>query len=368
MIVVESAYGGFLAGSNLYIYLNIVKIISIITRFLLTYICLYWCASAVLLIIIELITATIRLLMYIYILKMKTDICWERGCHNILMMKSLLSYTSIMFLDTIITIINNNSDNAIIGAICGAKEVAIYSFGIQIFSMFGMLSTSISMVMLPVMTKLVVNHVETHKLENCIIRAGKIQYILLGGMEFGFFILGKEFIMLWLGEDYLDVWIITFILMISSTIPLVENVTISILRAKNMMGIRVFLQFVEAVINIILTFALVKKFGYIVAAYTTAISSVAITTIILNIYYQIKLGLNMFRVLKSILFRTTITLIVGTILSYCIINSFLYDLTLTWFSFFIKGLIFLAIYSCGLLFFGISREERKYYLHQFRRK
>ena len=57
----------------------------------------------------------------------------------------------------------------------------------------------------------------------------------LGGALCGYIVLGKEFIRLWLGDGYSFAWIVGLLLMVPTTIPLVQNVCLSILRAQNKM-------------------------------------------------------------------------------------------------------------------------------------
>jgi len=364
IIITESVFGGFLAGSNLYIYLNSFKIISILVRSLCSYFGLLWNNSAIVLICVELITAFIRFLLCVLTVKSCTSLKWVKKCQDNEIEHALLHYSKYMFLDTIIGLVINNSDNVIIGAINGASFVTIYSFGLQIYSMFSSISTSISNVMLPVITKLVVENNPSSIIEDYIIRAGKIQYILIGGVECAFILFGKDFITLWLGIGYSDVWIITVVLMVSATIPFVENVTVSVLKAKNMMKFYIYAWSFQSLLNILLTIYFVNIYGYVAAAYTTGFVSLLISGLVINVYYYIKLELNVFRVLKDIFSKITLALIASFLISYFITRK----IGTSWLLFVFKILIFVLCYLFNLLLYGLSKNDKKYYISKIMNK
>lgn len=335
---------GIIAGFNNYKFVNIIKLIGVIIKIVAIYFSIQLSQYIVTVVAIEVISYVIVLVINVmYLIKTKMVkfefVGWEGT-----LLKTVFTYTMLMFIQTLIDQVNSNLDNIIIGAVVGTMAVSIYSFGLQIFHMFQQISLAISSVMMPTVMNLVVKEKDNREIEDCIINVGRIQYTLLGCFLGAFVIYGRDFVNLWLGKEYMSVWIIALILMIAGMIPLVENVAISVLRAKNYMVFRTVLLFCMAIINFIMTIILVKKYGYIYAAVATAIGFVLMNTLIMNIYYYIRLKLNVLRILGSILVRRSIYVILTVLISLGISKQ-LFSGDVNWGCFILECIIYVLIYG-----------------------
>ena len=94
-------------------------------------------------------------------------------------------------------------------------------------------STAMSGVLLPKVTKMEANNASNKEFTNVFIKTGRLQYIVMALIISGFIIFGQQFINLWAGETYSSAYKIGCILMLPVTIPLIQNVGLSILQAKN---------------------------------------------------------------------------------------------------------------------------------------
>ena len=262
-----------------------------------------------------------------------------------------------MFLTSIATQIFSNVDNIVIGALCSPSLVTIYSIGLQFFSMFQNLSTGMSGVMLPTITNAVIQDEKNNdnsNVVNLVIKAGRIQFCILGGALVGFICIGKDFVQQWIGSGYDDVYIITLILLIPAMFELCINVCLSILRAKNKLGFRTIMVFSSAILNAILTFFLVRRYSYIGAAVATAMCYIAVSLIAMNVYYCKVLKLPMKFIYKGIFKRIWLCLFGSGCVLYClskVING-------SWISIFINIFVFCAIYMLSLILFAIDIEQR----------
>ena len=88
-----------------------------------------------------------------------------------------------------------------------------------------------------------------------------------------------------------------------TTIPLVQNVCLSILRAQNKMLFRTVAVCVMAVFNLLFTLIGVPKYGPIAACIGTAIGLIAANIIAMNIYYAKVIKLNIVRIFANIFSR-----------------------------------------------------------------
>ena len=133
------------------------------------------------------------------------------------------------------------------------------------------------------------------------VKTGRIQYILMALIITGYVLFGRYFINWWAGNVYEDAYIIGCILMIPLTIPLIQNVGLSILQAKNLYKYRTLIFLGIAVLNVAVSIPLTKMYGGIGAAIGTAVSLILGQGIILNIYYHKKVGINMIEFWKNII-------------------------------------------------------------------
>src|SRR5690606_37032000 len=139
------------------------------------------------------------------------------------------------------------------------------------------------------------------EITNEMIKYGRIQYTIMAYILTGFILFGRPFINFWAGTNYDTAYIITLIIMIPLTIPLIQNFGISILYAKNLQKFRSLVLILISILNIIITIPLVQKYSGIGAAIGTAISLTLGNTVIMNVYYHKRIGINMIRFWKNIL-------------------------------------------------------------------
>ena len=267
--------------------------------------------------------------------------------------KESFIYAALLFISSIVSQVNSNLDNVVIGAFRGTAFVTIYSFGITIFSAYQQISTAISGVMLPTVTRALKSD-NSDSIVKLIIKVGRIQLILLGAIVTAFLVIGKTFIFLWLGHGFEDVYYIALILMIPALFELCMNVCLAVLRAKNMLGFRTVIITCTTILNLIITVIGVKVWSYYAAALGTAVSLIIGSIIIMSIYYRKKLGFHILSIYHSIFKRIWICLIVSG--SAVFIFSQLCSKNLL--GFILSSLIFCIIYAVMLYFYGLNKSEK----------
>lgn len=270
------------------------------------------------------------------------------------MLKTTMLFSGAMLLQTIVNQVNNNMDNFILGIMTDPKTVTLYSVGLTVFNTYASLTTVIVCLFSPQATRMVVNNATNDDLTDLVSRTGRYQFILAGLVVAGFFLFGKNFIILWVGENYIPAYKITLILIIPITIPLIESVTNSILDAKlKRMGRSVILC-IMAIINVIISVILIKFFGYIGAAYGTALSIIIGHCIILNIYLKRTIGLKVIKMFTDIFRGLLPSIIISTIC--CIPLSVFLPNTFT--MFIIKIVAFMIVYFAVMYKFGMNSFEK----------
>lgn len=230
-----------------------------------------------------------------------------------LLFKTIFGYSFFIFLSVIVDKVNWSVDQFILGAVSGTVAVSIYSIASHLNTLFVNLSTAVSSVLLPKMSKMVAEKATDDELTNEFIKVGRIQYLIVFLMASGLTLFGKEFIYAWVGQEYNDSYYIALILIIPLCFPLVQNLGVSIMQAKNMHKFRSVLLAVIAIANIIISIPLAKLYGGIGSAIGTSISLIIGNIIILNIYYQKRVGINVIKFWKEIV-KMTIPFIIPIII------------------------------------------------------
>lgn len=212
----------------------------------------------------------------------------------------IMAYSFFVFLNAVVDKINWSADQFILGTICGTVAVSVYSIAGECNSLLIGLSTGISGVLLPKMAKMVAMKSSNKDLSDEFIKVGRLQFLILFLVLSGFVLFGKEFVILWAGQNYVESYYIALVLMIPVFIPLIQNLGISILQAKNLHKFRSILYMFVAIFNIIISIPLAKMYGGIGAAWGTAISLIIGNIFIINIYYYKKAKLDIPRFWKEI--------------------------------------------------------------------
>lgn len=199
--------------------------------------------------------------------------------------KELAAYSFFIFLNAIIDRLYWSSGQIVLGANVGTAAVAIFAVAIQLEQMYMGFSTAISGVFLPKVTAMVSQSKSSKDISDLFIRTGRIQFIVMAFILAGFILFGKQFIYLWAGADYTDTYFIALLMFIPLTVPLIQNLGITILQARNDLKFRAVLYLCIAVFSVIMQLILVEKYGGIGCGIAICIGLVIGHIVIMNIYY-----------------------------------------------------------------------------------
>lgn len=230
-----------------------------------------------------------------------------------ILFNTIFGYSFFIFLGVIVDKVNWSVDQFVLGAVSGTVAVSLYSVASQINTLFVNLSTAVSGVLLPKMSKMVANNASNDDLTKEFIKVGRIQCLIVFLMASGLVLFGKEFIIAWVGKEFITSYYIALILILPLCIPLIQNLGISIMQAKNMHKFRAILLAIIAIANIAVSIPLAKLYGGIGSAIGTSLALIVGNIIILNIYYQKKVGINVIKFWKEII-KMTIPFIIPIII------------------------------------------------------
>lgn len=316
---VFNIYSSIIAAYEKFVFQKLMVLLNIILKpvFMIPLLFLGY-RSITMCIVLTLINLIIMLSNYIYC-KKKLNVNIKFLGFDMKVFKEIFGYSFFIFLGVIVDKVNWSVDQFVLGAVSGTIAVSLYSVASQINSLFINLSTAISGVMLPKMSKMIAKNASSDDITNEFIKVGRLQYLIVFLMASGLTLFGKEFFIAWAGKDYVVSYYIAIILILPLCVPLIQNLGVSIMQAKNMHKFRSLLLFFIAIANIFISIPLAKLYGGIGSAIGTSISLIIGNIIILNIYYQKRVGINVIKFWKEII-KMTIPFMISIVVILFIMN------------------------------------------------
>ena len=293
--------------------------------------------------------------MYYCLKKLNMKFCFKGLQKKVF--KEILVFSIFIAINQIIDQINTQTDKLILGKMLTASAVSIYTVGATVQNLYQTLSVSTSSFFAPKVNQIVAQKSPNmnEKLTDLFINIGKMQFVILMLVNTGFIVFGKYFIQKWAGADYWQSYWIAIILIVSSTVPLIQNIGIEVQRAKNKHQFRSIVYLIIAIMNLILSIVLCKFIGIWGVTIGTLISNIIGTVIIINIYYHKKIGLNLIRFWKEI-FRTSLGLLIPICLG--IILYVYIDFNNIWL-YLALIIVYSLVYCLSIYFIGLKCEEKK---------
>lgn len=275
--------------------------------------------------------------------------------------KNIFNYSFFVFLSLIVDTVFNNTDQVILGSVCGTMAVSVYAVGTKIINMNLTVSTTISGLFLPKITKMLEEENSEDKISNLFLKVSRIQIYLMMLILSGFVVFGKQFLNLWVGPNYKDTYFIILLIIGPALIPLTQNIGISVIQARNQHQFRSIVYLIIAIINILISIPLAKRFEGIGTAIGTLIANFLGQILTMNIFYWKKAKLDIPKYWKFLIsFTSKITILV--VVTMLIIRNIEFN----WMKFLFGVAIYVIFYSAIVLL--TMNNEEKYYLKEISKK
>jgi O-antigen/teichoic acid export membrane protein len=277
--------------------------------------------------------------------------------------KEIYTYSFFVFLGIITDQIFWKTDGIIIGIMGTVNVVGVYSISGQIISQYLNICATFSSVFLPKLTHMIAENRPKSEINKFFIKASRYQFILVAMILINYIFLGKQFIILWLGNNMIDAYYYGLVIFISLTVPMFQTTGYQILYAMNKHKVRSMIYLFNAIINIIISVILFKIYGAIGPALATAIAMIAGNTVIINIYYKKTLELKLIDFFYKVCNKTLVVSIIISIV-FIVLNRFTDNGIL---SFLLKVIIGNILYTIGIYFYTLSKEEKMFILKKLHR-
>ena len=192
-----SIFGSIITAYEHFVFPRVVNICRIILNTLVMICLLNMGYKAVALVIVQTVFNILSLLLNLVYCKKRLQIKIIFGRFKWDFLKEVAIYSFWIFLNVIMDKIYWNTGQFVLGAFVGTTAVAVYAVAIQLQNMYIQFSTAISSVFLPKVTAIVTTTDDDRMISDLFIRTGRIQYIIMSLIFFGFIVFGKHFIQLW---------------------------------------------------------------------------------------------------------------------------------------------------------------------------
>ena len=355
-----SIWGSIMTAYERFVFQRLVSIIRSVLNPVVMVLLLVIGYKAVAMVVVTTLFNVATLLINWWYCKYKLDIKIRFAKFKWSFLKEVSVYSFWIFLNAIMDRIYWSTGQFILGIYRGAVAIAVYAVSIQLQGMYMMFSTAVSSVFLPKVTAMVAKGNNEKEISKLFIRTGRLQYIVMAFILSAFIVFGKSFIYLWAGEGYEDVYYLCLMFFIPLTVPLIQNLGITILQARNQMKFRSLLYIYIAFASLILSIILAKPFGAYGCAFATAFALLLGQVIIMNVYYQRGQHLDIVRFWKEI-GKMSIVPIIFIIVGLFITNSSLFT-SVSIVKFVGTGLLFTIAYCTAFWLFSMCKEEKNLFL------
>lgn len=208
------------------------------------------------------------------------------------LIREMVGFSAFSFIGSIVDMLFWATDKVILGMLASSTAVAVYNIGATFNNMVMSVSTSLSGVLMPRITGMVVKNQDKNVLTELFIKVGRLQFIIVALIVSGFAVFGQTFILLWAGSEYREAYWVAILTMFPLCIPLIQNTGHSIVVAQNKHQFRSIVYLIIAIVNVVSTYILVPYMGIIGAALCSCIAYLLGQGIAMNWYYYYKTGID----------------------------------------------------------------------------
>lgn len=350
-----SIFGSIINAYEKFIFPRVINILRILLNTIVMICLLHMGYKAIAMVILQTIFNVLTLLLnYIYCRKQLSiklyfrKFKWE-------FLKEVAVYSFWIFLNVIMDRIYWSTGQFVLGALVGTAAVAVFAVAIQLQHLYMQFSSAISTVFLPKVTEMVTKSNDKKAISDLFIRTGRVQYIVMSLILSGFIVFGRHFIILWAGAEYVDAYIICVLFFCALLIPLIQNLGIVILQARNQMKFRSLLYLIISLSALVLQVVLAKRYGGIGCAIVVSGALLLGQGVIMNIYYTTKQGINIVEFWKEILKMSYVPIVIT-----CICIPILGDMVIgNWIELFTYIMLFCAVYIPLFWIFSMNRYEKE---------
>lgn len=341
-----SIFGSILTAYEEFVFPKIISIIRIVLNTVIMIVLLQMGYRAVAMVVLLTVFNVISLLLNFAYCKGKLHIQIHFKSFKWEFLREVAVYSFWIFLNVIMDRVYWSTGQFVLGAVSGTIAVSVFAIAIQLEHLYMQFSTSISSVFLPKVTGMVALKNNEKEVSDLFIRVGRIQNIVMSFILFAFIVLGRSFVILWAGADYEEAYIMALLFFVALYIPLIQNLGITILQARNQMQFRSVLYIVIAAFALLGEYFFAKLWGGVGCAVAVSMALLLGQGLIMNVYYHVKQRIDIVQFWKEILKMNILPILISVLFAVVIHETININ---SWLSFISVAAIYLLFYVfiCG---------------------
>lgn len=349
-----SIFGSIMTAYERFVFPRIINIVRVILNTVIMVALLKMGYRAIAMVIVQTVFNVLTLVInYLYCKrKLKIKMYFRKFKWNFL--KEVAIYSFWILLNVLMDKIYWSTGQFVLGAVSGTIAVSIFAVAIQLEGLYMQFSAAISSVFLPKVTAMVTKESSDKEISDLFIKTGRIQYIVMSFILSGFIVFGESFVRLWAGDEYSDSFIIALLFFVALLVPLIQNLGITILQAKNQMKFRSLLYIGIALVALVLEIVFSKMFGGIGCAVAIAGALIIGQGVIMNIYYKRVQHIDITRFWIEIL---KMSIAPASVVFISLFLTRFVDTT-SWSSLVIGIVLFAMVYVSSFYLFSMNKDER----------
>ena len=350
-----SIFGSIITAYEKFVFPRILNIVRVVLNTAVMIVLLHLGYKAIAMVVVQTVFNILTLLLnYIYC-KYRIQIHLLFSKFNWSLLSEIAIYSLWIFIAAIVDRIYLSTGQFVLGAVVGTIEVSVFAVAMTLNGMYTQFSTAMSSVFLPKVTSMVTLSKSDNEISDLFIKTGRVQYIVMSFILSGYIVFGRDFMALWAGEGYKNAYYICLLLFIPGTIPLCQNMGISIMQARNQMKFRSLCYLVIAIGSLFLQIILAKPYGGIGCAMAISVSTVLGHIIAMNMYYYKVQRINIPLFWKEIIRMSLIPVIMCGISLFILIH---FNISLNWRSMLIGIFIYSIVYIPLVYLIQFNQYER----------
>lgn len=344
---------GLILGYEYYTFEKTVSITKLLLRTALLVVLLTLNPSIMLLVTVDTILAVSAFLcsLLFCIIKIKAKFVFHYFDTGIFKLITPLALA--MLLQTIVNTANGSVDKFLISVMMTPEDVAVYSVAMSMFTMFSSIATLPVTMFMPQVAQNMKNGLDGKELTKTLVQPCRLNIIITGMIAFGFLSVGRAFIQTLYGTDYSNAWLFAIVVILPMFFNMFNAVVVNVIDVMRKRHVRSLILMITTALNIVLTIIGIKTIGMLGAALATGVSLIG-QTILLNIYYQKKIGLRIGLLVKESFKGFVPCILLATIVSFAIqliIKQTIWQL-------FIGGVSFVVVFAVSFLTLGANDIEK----------
>ena len=352
--IFSQVYKGVLTGIELFIWPRVIQLFKAVFSKVVSIVILYHGSNSVGFTSVMLVFEIVACLLVMY--KAHQHVHFRKNSMPFSQVKEIFLFSGNLFIMAIVAQIYWQVDKLVLGMCVGTVTVAIYSAALNIENIVRNVSSSIKDVLIPRATRIDLDSPDSsQRITDFMVKSGRIIFVVYGLLISGLTVLGYKFIYLWLGEDYVSAVPILLILGYSTFIPTVILPGEELCKTYNKHGPLAFMYLFISLVNVILTFVLVKRMGMYGAAIATAVGLFVGNVFMSLLYYKKVLSIRIGRLFFGLFRRLFVVFLSTTVFGYYLNKVLDHQ---NWLTLIAEGLVMTIFYTVFLMLYGFNSEEK----------